>query len=236
MPMESEHITEVAATKTADKTEKTAAEVVTKPSYIITVGREFCSGGAEIAQKLAEKLGIAYYDKNIIDHTAEVLKISTESVAEQEEKPAAYSAMLGYQYHMGIYHYDPSLMLPMSMRVADAQFSLVKQYAKQGSCVIVGRCANEILRDYENVISVFIHADPTFRLNRARHLYQLREKEARKLLRRTDKIRSSYYRYYAHGNWGSCKTYSLCLDSSVLGIEGCVQAVIGALRGRGLID
>lgn len=197
---------------------------------IVTVGREFCSGGAEIASKLAEQLGIAYYDKQIIDHTAQVLKTSVDQIRRHDEKPVPYMDLVGYQYNTGLYAEDPSLMLPLGIRVANAQFDLVKQYAESGSGVIVGRCADYVLRDRENVLSVFIHASKDFRLARAKRLYGLDGTAAKKLIRRTDRVRANYYENYTQRQWGGTDTYMLCLDSGKLGVDGCVQTIAAAIE------
>ena len=200
---------------------------------VITVGREFCTGGAEIAKKLAERLGYAYYDKQIIDHTAEVLKISADTVQTHDEKPVPYTAMFGYQYGVGLYATDPSLSLPLGMQVANTQFDLVRRYAEKGSCVIVGRCADDILAGREDLLTVFIRADMEYRIARAMRLYQIDRAEAQKLIRRTDKVRASYYANYTGKKWGDVHSYMMTLDAGALGVDGCVEAILGAVKGSG---
>ena len=196
-----------------------------KQEWVITIGREFCSGGAEIAHRLSEVLEIPYYDKNIIDHTAELLDLSTDVVREHDEKPAHFWDVSGYQYSNLWYSDDPSLLLPLSYRIADAQFKLIRAAATKGPCVIVGRCADYALKDRTNVLDVFIRAELQARIGRAVRLYDIEESEAKKLIQKTDKIRKNYYENYTHRGWGDSSHYEMVLDSGRLGTEVIVQMI-----------
>ena len=118
-----------------------------KNKFVITIGRQFCSGGAEIGKKVAEHFGIPYYDKKFIDHTAEVLNCSPDLISKYDEKPVRMWGVYGFQYGSSWYASDPSLMLPIGIKIADAQFETVKKLASEQSCVIVGRCGNFLLQD-----------------------------------------------------------------------------------------
>ena len=146
-----------------------------KTKWVITVGREFCSGGAETARKVAERLEIPYYDKAIIDETVESTQLAAEIVAHHDERPITYSDITGFQYGGLWYHEDPSLTLPVGMRVADAQFDVIRKAANRSPCVIVGRCADYVLEERKNVLNVFIRASMEYRVKRAMDLYGLVE-------------------------------------------------------------
>lgn len=199
--------------------------------WVITIGREFCSGGADTARALAKLLDIPYYDKAIIDETVEQVGFAPEVVAQHDERPVGYTDVGGFQYGNLWYAKDPSLMLPMGMRVAEAQFQVIRKVAHRGSCVIVGRCADYALEgEGLNVLNVFIRADMEVRVRRAMDAYQLTEGDARKLIRRTDKIRASYYRYYTQRQWGEAANYHLVIDAGLLGTEGAASVIAAAVQ------
>ena len=201
-----------------------------KKPMVITIGREFCTGGAEIAKMVAERLGFTYYDKQIIDHTADILNISVDAVESHNEKPVSYASMFGYQYGSGLYAGDPSLSLPIGMKVANTQFDLVRRYGEEGNCVIVGRCADDIMHGRENLLTVFIRGDMEHRLARAERLYGLDAKQAEKLIRKTDRVRAGYYANYTGKKWGGASSYMMLLDAGSIGTEGCVDAILAAAK------
>ncbi len=196
-----------------------------KTSCIITVGREFCSGGAETARKAAQLLEIPYYDKAIIDETVEATNLTEEVVTHHDERPVSYADLGGFQYGALWYNDDPSLMLPVGMRIADAQFNVIRNVAERGPGVIVGRCADYALKEHTNVLRVYIRADVELRVERAMRLYHLLEGDARKLVRKTDKIRSNYYRYYTQKDWGKMENYDLILDTGRIGIDAAAKTI-----------
>ena len=158
--------------------------------WIITIGREFCTGGGEAAKKLAETLNFDYLDKNLIDETAEMLSISKEMVIKQDEKPEAYFDIPPHWY---MDEDDLYVSLSQAARVSDAQSGIINKHAAKGSCVIVGRCADYVLRKNENLFHVFFHSDMDKRIERAVKLYNISEAEAKKLIKQTDKQRATYY-------------------------------------------
>lgn len=193
-----------------------------KHNWIITIGREFCSGGAEISKKLAEKLGFEYLDKKIVDETAEMTHLSKELVEKRDEKPISYWDIPCHWYMEN----DPSMLLPQGVRVAEAQFEIIRRHADNGSCVIVGRCADNILKDRKYVLSVFIHASMEYRISRAIKLYNITESSAKKLIKKTDKVRSNYYNYYTKKVWGSSESYNLYLNADELGTDNIINKII----------
>lgn len=194
-------------------------------NWIITIGREFCSGGAEVGHKVAEYFDIPYYDKQIIDEAADMLDVSRDIVIQHDERAASFIDMAGFQYWDEWYIDDPSLLMPMSLRVAEAQFNFIRKCADEGPCVIVGRCAGRILKDRNNLLNVFVHKDLSKRIARAMKLYELTELEAKKMIKQTDKIRSAYYKNYAQKDWGNPKNYNLYIDAGQISIDEAASMI-----------
>ncbi len=192
---------------------------------IITIGREFGSGGREIGMKLAEKLNIPFYDKEIIFHTAENSNIETSIVERYDEQhsfPVFSSSNVFDIYQM-----------PMSDRVYIAQADTIRALAEKGSCVIVGRCADSILSEFPEKVSVFISGDMKDKIERKRSvLPNKKDSEIESHIRKIDKKRAKYYTYYTDNTWGSGQTYDLCINSSLLGIDATVDLIIHAVNMR----
>ena len=190
---------------------------------IITIGRQFGSGGSEIGRIVAEKLNIPYYDKNIIDHVADKLGFSPEYVKQVEEKPTG-----SFLFSMAMYSYGSAAdgMLPAELRVSTAQTEFILEKAREGQGVFVGRCSDYILRDRDDVLSVFIYADMTARIRSVMARYNLSEREAIKTIQQTDKRRALYYNTNTQHRWGTKESYNLMLDSGVLGHYGAADAIV----------
>ena len=192
---------------------------------VITIGREFGSGGHEIGMKLAERLGIKCYDKELLELAAKESGLCEDLFASQDEKPTnsfLYSLVMD-TYSLG---YTSSYMdMPINHKVFLAQFDAIKKIADEGPCILVGRCADYALEEYDNVLSIFIHADLDARVRRIARIYDLTDAKAKELIVKTDKKRSSYYNYYSSNKWGDAKSYDLCLNSSYLGIDGSVDLI-----------
>ena len=201
-----------------------------KNNWVITIGREFSSGGAETAHKLSKLLDIPYYDKEIIDEAVKTTQLAEDVVAHHDERPVGYADVGGYQYGGLWYTNDPSLLLPVGMRVADAQFEVIRRTASQGPCVIVGRCADYVLEEQKNVFNVFVRSDMENRVTRCREEFGLTEADARKLIRKTDKIRSNYYRYYTQTEWGDPSHYDLVIDAGRLGTDAAAYLIAAYVR------
>lgn len=192
---------------------------------IITIGREFGSGGREIGLKLAEKLNIPFYDKELILETAEKTKLEKSIVEKFDEKhsfPGFAASNLFEIYQM-----------PMSDRIYIAQADVIRDIAKKGSSVIVGRCADYILEGNPDCFNVFITAPMKDKIERKRDLLPGKsDKEIENHIGKIDKKRSKYYTYYTDGIWGKASTYHMCIDSSILGIDGTVNLIIDAVNMR----
>ncbi|MBR5376785.1 MAG: cytidylate kinase-like family protein [Lachnospiraceae bacterium] len=191
---------------------------------VITIGRQFGSGGREIAQKLAEEFGIPFFDKELLARAAKDSGLCEEVLQNHDEMPTSsflYNLVMD-TYSFG-YNSSAYVDMPVSHRVFLAQFDTIRKIADEGPCVIVGRCADYALAERKNLISVFIAAHQDAKLKRLMEKYDLTESKAREMLAKKDKQRKSYYDYYSSKRWGHVDTYDISINSSVLGIDGTVK-------------
>lgn len=200
---------------------------------IITIGRQFGSAGREIGRKLAADLGIKLYDKEMLDRAAKDSGICQTLFETHDEKPTnsfLYSLVMD-TYSMG---YSSGAMneMPLNHKVFLAQFDAIKKIADEGPCILVGRCADYALENYDNVMSVFVHADLETRIRRIARIYDLTDAKAKDMIQKADKKRASYYNYYTNKKWGDAAGYDFSLCSSELGIDGTVQALKALLEIR----
>ena len=188
-------------------------------NYIITIGREYGSGGYDIGKKLAEKLNINFYDKNLIDMAAEERGLNIEALNKADEKAA--NPFVNPFLHPG---YENGTV---NDRLFWTQSEIIRGLAKKGeSCVIIGRCADFVLRDEENVLNIFIQAPLEDRIQRITDKYLIEvPDEARKEVLKVDKRRRSYYQFYTDAKWGGRERKDLVINSSVLGIDGTVDFI-----------
>lgn len=195
-------------------------------NVIITIGRQFGSGGHEIGEKLAHKLGIEFYDKELLRLIAKESGLCEKVLASYDEKP---TNSLLYSIVMDVY---PSAIYSgptIDQQIYQATYDTIRGLSKK-PCVIVGRCADYILRDCPNLVSVFIHANADFRAARVAEEYQLPDAKVRDMLTKTDKKRASYYNFQSEKKWGMAASYNLCIESSELGIEGSVDFIMDYIR------
>lgn len=192
-------------------------------SLIITIGRQFGSGGHEIGEKLAKKLGIKFYDKELIKLIAKQSGLCEKVLESYDEKP---TNSLLYSIVMDIY---PSVMYTgptIDQQIYQANYDMIRRLADGEPCVIVGRCADYILRDHPELVSVFVHANSDFRAARIAEEYKLPDAKVRDLLVKTDKKRASYYNFQSEKQWGAASSYNLCIESSEVGIDGAVDLIM----------
>lgn len=202
---------------------------------IYTIGREFGSGGKAIGEKLAERLGIKLYDKELLQQAAKDSGFCEEIFENHDEKPTnsfLYSLVMD-TYSVSGYSAAPFLDMPLNHKVFLAQFETIKKIAATESCVIVGRCADYALADNPDCINIFIHADMDIRVRNICKSLNVTENKARDIINKTDKQRASYYNYYTSKKWGDSKSYNLSLDAGKLGIDNCVEMI---LKYRELYD
>ena len=197
---------------------------------IITIGRQFGSGGKEIGLKVAEHLGIKCYDNELLSIAAKESGLCEEVFKAHDEKPT--NSFL-YSLVMDTYHpYGTSGMLdvPLSQKIFLAQFDTIKKIARQVSCVFVGRCADYALQDDFNIISVFITSDLETKTKRICERLNVTPSKAKELIIKTDKKRASYYNYYTNKKWGNTNSYDLCINSGRLGIDNSVELILHYLK------
>lgn len=195
---------------------------------IISIGRQHGSGGREIARLLAQELGIKCYDKEIVDEAAKHSDFSRDLINAYDEK-----RMSAFMLHAGGYGLNENFRL--NMQVVSAQFDAIRKIASKGDCIFVGRCADYILRDRSDLVSVFILGDMDERLKCLERRQGLDVAAARKKIKEVDKDRSSFYKYYSDQVWGDAQNYDLCINSSRLGVEGTVKVIMDYIKTRGLI-
>ena len=178
---------------------------------VITVGRQYGSGGREIGTMLAKQLGIAYYDDMLLKEAAEESGLCEELFRSFDERPKSFL----YSIAMDPYSFSMNHVTPkgsIEQQVYLATYDTIKKLADKGSCVLIGRCADYALKDRDDVINLFITAPLENRI------------------KKTDKSRASYYNYYSAKDWGDAKSYDLCIDSSLLGIDGTVELLKDLIR------
>ena len=187
---------------------------------IITISREFGSGGCFIGEEVAKNLGIAYYDKNIIDEIAEQLGLSPDYIQE--------SAELSPKKGLFAYAFIGRDITGKSVEdmVYEAQRKVILELAEKEPCVIIGRNADYILRDRDDVLNVFIHGNMPEKIQRIIGLYNVEEEEAVKMMADTDKRRMTNYNFYTDQKWGRASNYTLCLNSSQLGYDRCEKIIM----------
>ena len=191
---------------------------------IITISREFGSGGRFIGEEVAKKLGVAYYDKDIIGKIAEQSGLSPEYVKENAE--------LSPKKGLFAYAFSGRDITGKSVgdMVYEAQRKIIMEIAEKESCVIIGRNADFILKDRNDVLNVFIHGDMPEKTQRIIDLYNVEEKEAVKMMADTDKRRMTNYNFYTEQKWGKASNYTLCLNSSQLGYDRCEKIIMECIK------
>ena len=191
---------------------------------IITISREFGSGGRFIGEEVAKKLGIAYYDKNVINEIAEKSGLSPEYIQENAElspKKGMFAYALAGRDITGRSVED---------MVYEAQRKVILELAEKESCVIIGRNADYILKDRDDVLNVFIHGNMPEKTQRIIRLYNVDEKKAVKMMADTDKRRMTNYNFYTEHKWGKASNYTLCLNSSQLGYDRCEKIIMECIK------
>ena len=201
--------------------------------FVVTLGRSCGSGGVEVGRTLAKKLGVEYYDSKLLRLASDDSGINEALFVKADEK--VKSSLL---FRVAKNVYQGELIPPESDdftsndNLFNYQAKIIKELAKQESCVIIGRCADFVLRDYDNVLSVFVHAPEDFCLEQAAKKHSMSTRELEKYIARTDKRRAEYYKYHTGREWTDARNYDLCLDSSKLGFERCVEEIKAYIRVR----
>jgi len=204
-------------------------------NLVVTIGRQYGSGGREVGECLARMLGVAYYDKELVLKAAERSGFSMEAFAKQnEELPRGLAWLFSYS-SKGVVNNSG---IPLDDQLFIAQAQAIKDIARAGSCVIVGRCADYVLedmRDELDVVDVFMHAPDPDRLARVARRNNLTLDQARDRIKQIQPRRANYYERYTDRKWGDSSNFDVCLNTSKLNAEECSGVVIAYLRGRGLV-
>ncbi len=194
---------------------------------IVTISREFGSGGREIGKRLANKLNVPFYDKELLEMASKESGIARELFVKNDE---SYTNSFLYSLVMGTYPVSPdgrlNPELPLNHKIFLAQFETIKKLAEKGPCVIVGRCADYVLKEEPNVIDFFISGNMYDKKKRILERYDIEKPKVEEFIRKTDKRRASYYNYYTDMKWGDARNFDLCINSSKSGIEGAVDLML----------
>ena len=200
---------------------------------IITISREYGSGGRQVGLTVAKKLGMEFYDKELIDAAAKEIGFRTEMIADREQRltnSLLYNFAMGTLYGIA-YPREPKVSeLPLTEQIYQAQKKAIEEAAKRGSCIFVGRCADYILKSRPDVLRVFIYADRDIRKRRAIEEYGEIEEYIDEFMYQTDKRRRIHYENYTNQKWGSRENYDLMLNSGDLGLDKCVELLCEAVK------
>lgn len=197
---------------------------------VITISREFGSGGRVIGAMVAERLGIPFYDRKLIEMSAEKAGLAVSFVEDTEQKIKSkflHSLAFG-GYHNGADLGSMQLSLPDKLFIATCD--IIRTIADEGSCVIVGRCADYVLKERKNVIDIFIYADAEHKKERAIKEYGISPDKADAEVKKTNKYRANHYEYYTEREWGEKSNYHLCLNSGFLGVQNTVDIIVDAVN------
>ncbi len=197
---------------------------------IITIGRQFGSGGRAIGKGIAEKLNIPFYDKELLKEAAKHSGVCEELLHQLDEKP---SKSLLYSIVMDPYAFAynaPSYNMNLNQQAFKATYDTIKKIADEGSCVIVGRCSDYILRDNDRMVSAFIYSPKDVRIKNVMSRYDLTESKAKAQIDKEDKGRASYYNYYTSKKWGAMESYDICFNSSLLSQEDSVDYLVSLIN------
>lgn len=197
---------------------------------IITISREYGSGGRIIGRKVAERLGIDFYDGQLIDMSAQKSGLAASFVEQTEQKiKNRFLHNLAFGgYHTGADYGAAQLSLADKLFITTCE--IIRDVADKGSCVIVGRCADYVLKDRTDVIDIFIYSDKEDKLSRMINEYGVPADKAEAVLAKEDKYRANHYNYYTERTWGDKKNYQLCLNSGFLGVEKTVDIIVDAIN------
>ena len=200
---------------------------------VITIARQYGSGGRTIGEMLADKMGINYYSRELLKLASDDSGIN-ETLFVNADESTRQSRLFSIARNV----YKGELIPPDSDdftsndNLFNYQAKIIKQLAEEESCVIVGRCADFVLQDYDRVLSVFIHAPKDFCIEQAGKKHSMSPRELEKFIAKTDKYRGEYYKYHTGREWTDARNYDLCLDSSKLGFERCVEEIMSYIKVR----
>ena len=193
---------------------------------IVTISRQYGSGGRYIGENLAKAMGVPCYEEKLIDMVAKESGFAQSFVAEKGERMTGsllFNIASSLSFANNVFSTNNGVTL--QDEIYFTQNRIIKELADKGPCVIVGRCADYILREREDCLNVFIFADNESKIERAEKYFNITREEAPAVLKKKDKARANHYKYYTDQEWGMASNYDLCLNSGLIGIEGCVKAI-----------
>ena len=199
---------------------------------VITIAREYGSGGRTIGEMLAKELGIHFYDKELAKLASEDSGINEALFNTNDEKVKASKLMQLLRPHNSELITPDSDEFTSEDNLFNLQAKVIRQLAERESCVIMGRCADYVLEDYDNVLSVFVHAPHDFKMEQAGLKISLKGKELERFIEKTDRQRAGYYKYHTGREWTDARNYDLCLNSAKLGFDKCVEEIISYMKVR----
>ena len=194
-------------------------------TVVVTIAREYGSGGRYIGKLVSEKLGIKLYDKNFILKIAEETGLSAEYIEKNEQKRELLDN-LNIEYYSGLSNADELFI---------KESDLIKKVADEKSCVIVGRCADFILKNKENVVKVFIYSDKEGKINRATNIYGIDKNKAEKEINKINKLRANHYKYYTEKEWRDPSNYDICINSDSIGVEEAAKLICNMVKGKATV-
>ncbi|MCC8160358.1 MAG: cytidylate kinase-like family protein [Oscillospiraceae bacterium] len=204
-------------------------------SMVITIGRQFGSGGRDVGEAVAQYFNIPFYDKELVEMAAQKSNISKEALKDVDEHATnsfLYSLASGNYSMRGInapIYYE----MPINDKLFIAQAEVIKEVARKGSCVIVGRCADYVLENEKvDLLNVFIHGSVDYRAKRVMEAFDITQSKARDKVLKTDKQRRTYYDYYTSKDWGVMSNYDLCINAEKFGINGAANLIIGYVKNK----
>lgn len=199
---------------------------------IITIGRQFGSNGRMIGERLAELMGVKCYDKQLIKEAAKQSGLWEDFLDNMDEKPTSsflYSVVMDPYSYMS-FDSNTNYGMNLNQKAFMATYETIKSIADRESCVIIGRCSNYVLREYEKVLSAFIYAPLEVRIDTVMKRFNLNEKQARDQIAKEDKARASYFNYYTSYKWGKNESYDILIDSSLLGPDGTAELLLDVAK------
>jgi len=199
--------------------------------FVITISRQLGSGGAYIGQQLAKKLNIDYVDREILSKAAKQLAVVEEDLESRDEKLLSFwSSFFHINGYAEDYHLPPQMNFPFDREIFDAEADVIEQIARERSAVIMGRCGFHILREYSNRVSLFLHADISFRSKRVQELYKLSEKAALEMITKNDKERVNYIETFTGKKWTDAKHFDLTLNTGKIGLDKSTELILKYLE------
>jgi CMP/dCMP kinase len=200
--------------------------------FVITINRQLGSGGAYVGQKLAQRLGILYVDREIIDQAAKKLSVLVEDLQSHEEKIGSFWQKYMRSFAVGSpeVYLPPQIIIPTDRELFDAESDIIRRIARDNSAVIIGRCGCHVLADHPDRLSLYLHGDRAFRVERVMKMYNVTREEAAKMIAQSDKDRSQYYKTFTGKEWIDARQYDLAINPGKLGLDNTVEYILKYLE------